>query len=114
MHVKNNRWGKGLLSAGVLLSMTLSGCSQNTAQIEAQTQEVSIPVILIVDSSTGIKNEEALIERFNEMYDGKWQADVQWIMETEEEYRQNLKRQNVTDTCRRSLRTCVCFRHFII
>lgn len=98
MHVKNNRWGKGLLSAGVLLSMTLSGCSQNTAQIEAQTQEVSIPVILIVDSSTGIKNEEALIERFNEMYDGKWQADVQWIMETEEEYRQNLKRQNVTDT----------------
>ncbi|HIS48814.1 MAG TPA: extracellular solute-binding protein [Candidatus Scybalocola faecigallinarum] len=98
MHVKNNRWGKGLLSAGVLLSMTLSGCSQNTGQIEAQTQEVSIPVILIVDSSTGIKNEEALIERFNEMYDGKWQADVQWIMETEEEYRQNLKRQNVTDT----------------
>lgn len=98
MHVKNNRWGKGLLSAGVLLSMTLSGCSQNTAQTEAQTQEVSIPVILIVDSSTGIKNEEALIERFNEIYDGKWQADVQWIMETEEEYRQNLKRQNVTDT----------------
>ena len=38
------------------------------------------------------------MEAFNEKYDGKWQADVEWIMETEEEYRQNLKRQNVTDT----------------
>ena len=41
-------------------------------------------MILIVDSSTGIKNEEELITEFNRIYDGKWQADVQWIMETEE------------------------------
>ena len=55
-------------------------------------------MVLIVDSSTGIKNEETLINTFNEMYEGTWHADVEWIMETEEEYRQNLKRQNVTDT----------------
>ena len=42
--------------------------------------------------------KETLIQEFNRIYDGKWQADVEWIMETEEEYRQNLKRQNVTDT----------------
>ncbi len=98
MDMNNNRWMRRLLPVLALVSVAVSGCSQNTVQTEAQAREVSIPVILIVDSSTGIKNEEALIERFNEMYDGKWQADVQWIMETEEEYRQNLKRQNVTDT----------------
>ena len=47
---------------------------------------MSIPVILIVDSSTGNKNEEDVIQAFNELYDGKWQADVEWVMETEEEY----------------------------
>lgn len=52
----------------------------------------------VVDSSSGIRNEEDVINAFNQKYDGTWQADVEWVMETEEEYRQNLKRQNVTDT----------------
>ena len=78
--------------------MLVSGCSETAEQTSGGEEEVTIPMILIVDSSTGIKNEEELITEFNRIYDGKWQADVQWIMETEEEYRQNLKRQNVTDT----------------
>lgn len=75
-----------------------SASSETAEQTSGGEEEVSIPMVLIVDSSTGIKNEEELITEFNRIYDGKWQADVQWIMETEEEYRQNLKRQNVTDT----------------
>lgn len=84
-------------AAALLLAMLVSGCSETAEQTSGGEEEVTIPMILIVDSSTGIKNEEELITEFNRIYDGKWQADVQWIMETEEEYRQNLKRQNVTD-----------------
>ena len=87
-----------VLGGALLLCVMLSGCSDKATEIAENTEEVSIPVILIVDSTTGIRNEENLIETFNEEYEGKWQADVEWIMETEEEYRQNLKRQNVTDT----------------
>ena len=85
-------------AAALLLAVTAAGCSEKNVQTSDGEEEVSIPVVLIVDSSTGIRNEETLIQEFNRIYDGKWQADVEWIMETEEEYRQNLKRQNVTDT----------------
>lgn len=101
---KNEKWrGKRsrtvrASAAALLLAMLVSGCSETAEQTSGGEEEVSIPMVLIVDSSTGIKNEEELITEFNRIYDGKWQADVQWIMETEEEYRQNLKRQNVTDT----------------
>lgn len=78
--------------------MTAAGCSEKNVQAPAGEEEVSIPIVLIVDSSTGIRNEENVIQEFNRIYEGKWQADVEWIMETEEEYRRNLKRQNVTDT----------------
>ena len=67
-----------------------AGCAGQTEKEDTGKEEVSIPIILTVDSSTGIKNEEDVVEAFNEKYDGKWQADVEWIMETEEEYRQNL------------------------
>lgn len=84
--------------AALLLAVTAAGCSEKNVQAPAGEEEVSIPVVLIVDSSTGIRNEENVIQEFNRIYEGKWQADVEWIMETEEEYRRNLKRQNVTDT----------------
>ena len=85
-------------AVSLLFSVAAAGCAGRQAEEKAGGEEVSIPVILIVDSSTGNKNEEDVIQAFNELYDGKWQADVEWVMETEEEYRQNLKRQNVTDT----------------
>ncbi len=85
-------------AAGALLSLAAAGCAQSTAQTETGGDEVSIPIVLIVDSSTGIRNEEEVIQAFNQQYKGRWRADVEWIMETEEAYRQNLKRQNVTDT----------------
>lgn len=84
--------------AALLLAVTAAGCSEKNVQAPAGEEEVSIPIVLIVDSSTGIRNEENVIQEFNRIYEGKWQADVEWIMETEEEHRRNLKRQNVTDT----------------
>ncbi len=76
----------------------LSGCEKKAVQTEKGEEEVSIPMILTVNPSSGNKNEEDVVEAFNEAYDGTWEIEVEWIVETEEDYRQNLKRQNVTDT----------------
>ena len=78
-------------AAALLLALTAAGCAGADTETVSGDGEVSIPITLIVDSSTGIRNEENVIRAFNQMYDGKWQADVDWIMETEEEYRQKLK-----------------------
>lgn len=94
----NKRRMRAAGAAALLFALSAAGCAGESAKTVSGDEEVSIPVTLIVDSSTGIRNEENVIRAFNRMYDGEWQADVDWIMETEEEYRQNLKRQNVTDT----------------
>ena len=63
----------------------------------SQQEETIIPIILTVDPSTGRKNELDLVEAFNREYDGIYRLEVEWVMETAEEYRQNLKKLNVTD-----------------
>ena len=97
-HRKEKRNRRRLLAVVSAFAVLSTGCVRETEETPAEEQEVTIPMILTVDSSTGIKNEEKLVEAFNEAYEGVWQVEVDWIMETEEEYRQNLKRQNVTDT----------------
>ena len=84
----------------VLLLTMLSSCGNNTNEEEKSTKDevVKIPVNFTVDPSTGKKNNIELATAFNEAYEGKYYLDVQWVLETEEEYRQNLKRMNVTDT----------------
>ena len=57
-------------AAALLLAMLVSGCSETAEQTSGGEDEVTIPMILIVDSSTGIKNEEELITEFNRIYDG--------------------------------------------
>lgn len=85
-----------ILSA--VLVLELGGCQNEQTELEeAETQEVSIPMILTVDPSTGNRNEEEVVEKFNQAYEGTYHVEVEWIMETEEEYRKNLKRLNVTD-----------------
>ena len=55
------------VTAGLLLAMIISGCSETAEQTGGGAEEVSIPMILIVDSSTGIRNDEKLIHTFNQM-----------------------------------------------
>ena len=84
--------------AAVLMTVGLFGCtSGQSAQKKKASEEIKIPMILTVDPSTGNKNEQEVIEKFNKAYKGTYQIDVDWVMETEEEYRKNLKRLNVTD-----------------
>ena len=82
----------------IIISLGLSGCSrQKDADSTEYTEEIKIPMLLTVDPSTGNKNEEDVITAFNEEYKGRYQIDVEWMLQTEEEYRTNLKRLNVTD-----------------
>ncbi len=91
---------KKLLPAvlAVILLLSLAGCAKNQENTgNKKKEEIEIPMILTVNPTTGKKNEEEVIDAFNEMYKGTYHMDVEWIMETEEEYRKNLKRLNVTD-----------------
>lgn len=82
----------------IVMLTALTGCAgKENTQTRKKNKVVEIPMILTVDSSTGNKNEEEVVERFNRAYKGKYHIDVDWVMETEEEYRKNLKRMNVTD-----------------
>lgn len=56
-----------------------------------------IPVIFTVSPTTGNRNNQELADAFNQEYEGRYKVEVDWVVETEEEYRQNLKRLNVTD-----------------
>ncbi len=97
---KTRRFGEMMIrSTAVLLAgICLFGCQNSQeGKEDTVTAPVKIPITFIVDSSTGKKNEEKVVEEFNEAYKGVCEADVEWIMETENDYRQNLKRQNVTD-----------------
>ncbi len=92
-----SRWFSAFLCV-VLVVMLLVGCeSEEEKKTQNSQSEIKIPMILTVDPSTGKKNEEKVVVKFNEEYDGIYEIDVEWVMETEDEYRQNLKRLNVTD-----------------
>lgn len=90
--------GLTLLLLATAMAGLVNGCGRQADQKQEEVREaVKIPMILTVDPSTGIKNEEKLVEAFNVAYRGVYEMDVEWVMETEEEYRRNLKRLNVTD-----------------
>lgn len=81
-----------------ILLLGLAGCAkQEKKSVKNTSEEIVIPMILTVDPTTGKKNEQDLVEAFNQAYQGTYRLEVDWVMETEEEYRKNLKRLNVTD-----------------
>lgn len=89
-------WLASVLCTGMILGLAGCAASETTVEIP-DSKEVQIPMILTVDSTTGKRNEKELVDAFNKEYEGQYEVDVEWIMETEEEYRQNLKRQNAID-----------------
>lgn len=70
----------------IVMLAALTGCvGKEDTQTRKKNKVVEIPMILTVDSSTGNKREEEVVERFNRAYKGKYHIDVDWVMETEEE-----------------------------
>ena len=89
--------GSLILVSGMLVGM-LAGCGKKEEQTKKEESVVEIPIVLTVNPSTGKKNEQTLVNAFNKEYEETYKLEVEWKMETEEDYRQNLKRRNVTDT----------------
>lgn len=97
---KNKRYGTGIVLFFLCLfaAVSLTGCRTAEKQEEkAEGKVIEIPMILTVNPSSGIKNDLDVVEAFNREYAGVYKVNVEWVMETEEDYRQNLKRLNVTD-----------------
>lgn len=84
--------------AGAIGMILLAGCKEDESQKqEAADKEVKIPVVFSVNPTSGKRANEELVNAFNKAYDGTYEVEVTWVLETEEEYRQNLKRMNATD-----------------
>ncbi|MCD8299754.1 MAG: ABC transporter substrate-binding protein [Clostridiales bacterium] len=86
-----------VISLGALIFVGCGSREDTDISAEAEGGPVEISIILRVDPNTGEKNDEKVIEDFNRDYEGIYHMDCEWIMETEEEERQNMKQQNVTD-----------------
>ena len=57
----------------IVMLAALTGCvGKEDTQTRKKNKVVEIPMILTVDSSTGNKNEEEVVERFNRAYKGKY------------------------------------------
>ena len=98
--MKKQHIKKTIRSMFILLLMIclLTGCKTSEKKLAKESKEpVKISIILTVDPSTGTKNEQKVVEAFNKKYKGTYELDVDWIVETEDDYRQNLKRLNATD-----------------
>lgn len=98
--IQNSSRGIAAVLCAAMVAALSAGChvADRNEQMEEENGETVIPVIFTVNPTSGKKNNQELAEAFNKEYQGKYRLEVEWVMETEEEYRQNLKRQNVTDT----------------
>ncbi len=80
------------------LFLPLTGCgSQAEDGDTAEEGPVEISIILTINSNSGVKTDEDVVNAFNEEYEGVYHVNAEWIMETEEEERTNMKQLNVTD-----------------
>ncbi len=86
---------KGIVCMAAVLFIV--GCQSQSTIETVEDEIVKIPMILTVNPSTGIWNDEEIVNEFNREYKGIYQVEVEWIMETDVEYQNNLKRLNVTD-----------------
>lgn len=82
---------------GIFLCGMLSSCGAREIEESEKNEVISIPIIFRVNPENGEKENEELVKKFNEAYKDKYYLDVEWVMETEEEYRTNLKKLNVAD-----------------
>jgi raffinose/stachyose/melibiose transport system substrate-binding protein len=64
---------------------------------EEPIKEVVIPTIFLVDTVTNIKNNEDLVNNFNEKYKGQYKIEVEWMSDTASAYRSRIKMLNATD-----------------
>lgn len=90
------------VGSGLWIMMTvllLGGCSgkENPETEDLTREEVKIPVTYRVDPATNESSHQAFVEDFNAAFEGSYEFEVEWLMETAAGYRNKLKQWNVVD-----------------
>jgi ABC-type glycerol-3-phosphate transport system substrate-binding protein len=90
-----------LLSMCIFCIISLNECNSKTVDKtdynDEYKKEIVIPTIFLVDAATNIKNNEDLVNGFNEKYKGKYRIEVEWMTGTASDYRSRMKMLNATD-----------------
>lgn len=82
----------------ISIAVLCSGCKEESKDIqEEQKESVEIPVVFRIDPATNVSNNLEFVEEFNELYEGKYHVEVEWLTESAAGYRERLKQWNVLD-----------------
>lgn len=88
----------------ILVIMILAGCQHNSIiqetdviHVNTESEEVKIPAIFLVNTVSGEKSNEELVNSFNSEYEGKYHIDVEWLAGDESDYRAKIKLLNSTN-----------------
>ncbi len=92
------RWMRSLAAGAMACVLFLAGCDAQTVPTDTEADgPVEVSIILTINSNSGVKTDEDVVDAFNEEYEGIYHVNAEWILETEEEERTNMKQLNVTD-----------------
>lgn len=96
---KKTGWQK-FFAAGILpavLCLT-AGCGAVAETTEVKKRdEVKIPVVFLIDPATNLSNNQESAEEFNQLYEGQYHIEVEWLTDNASGYREKLKQWNVLD-----------------
>ena len=88
----------------IFVIMIVAGCNNyskteetDAMNVNADSEEIKIPAIFLVNTVSGEKSNEELVNRFNSEYEGKYQIDVEWLAGDESDYRAKIKLLNSTN-----------------
>lgn len=82
----------------ILVSVCLGGCGKmSVTTLDHVDKPIEITAIFTVDPVTNLKSNEELVENFNKAYEGIYYLNVEWMMDTADEYRARIKQLNVVD-----------------
>lgn len=86
-----------LLGILMLLLWISGGCAGRVEEEKEEADVVVIPVMFRMDPQSDEASNLALVDAFNEAYEGQYRVEVEWLVETESGYRTKLKQLNATD-----------------
>lgn len=86
-------------AAGIaVLLLMLAGCARKVQPAAADDkEEVVITAVFREDPETGERSNMELVEQFNESYKGQYRVEVEWMVDTEANYRRKMKTLNALD-----------------
>lgn len=90
---------------GLVLLLWIVALASCTAKPDASTstnegkekKEIIIPVIYLMNATSGIKSNKELVDEFNKAYEGIYHVEVDWLVGDESDYRAKIKLLNATD-----------------